>query len=367
MIPARVPSLTKNRRVCTCLPEHRRSSVRDVRLFAAYLNLRHLAVATSRPENPTMSHKLLSLALCIALGACNAAEDEMPLTGEPDASPIDDVPSYPGVRTVFGGDRPATLNVPPNYTKNEPAPLLVLLHGYSELTTYMPSYTGTTNLHETEGIFTIAPVGTPDETGQSFWSGTDACCDFYDSGLDDVAYLGELITDIMSEYAIDPKRVWVIGHSNGAFMANRLACERADLVAAVVSMAGANFKDPGRCQPSEPVSLLQYHGTEDATIAYLGGATTHGDGEKVPYPAAEASVAQWAALNGCDTTTTAEGTLDLDGTVPGEEAEVVAHTGCPDGIDTRLWRGVGSGHIVVFNTATAPSGFIEWLKAHPKP
>jgi polyhydroxybutyrate depolymerase len=40
-----------------------------------------------------------------------------------------------------------------------------------------------------------------------------------------VAYLGAVIDDVAAHYTVDPKRFFVIGHSNGGFMAHRLACE----------------------------------------------------------------------------------------------------------------------------------------------
>ena len=39
-------------------------------------------------------------------------------------------------------------------------------------------------------------------------------------------------------------------------MAYRMACESADLIAGIVSLAGATFLDPARCVPSQPVNIL---------------------------------------------------------------------------------------------------------------
>ena len=67
-------------------------------------------------------------------------------------------------------------------------------------------------------------------------------------------------------------------------MALRMACERADLFAAVVSHAGAAFENPASCTPSEPVSVLHIHGTEDMTILFDGGQSEHSDGALVGLP-----------------------------------------------------------------------------------
>ena len=62
-------------------------------------------------------------------------------------------------------------------------------------------------------------------------------------------------------------------------MAHRMACDHADAIAAIVSIAGATFLNPDDCAPSEPVSVLQVHGTNDAVIylrrRHLHGSFTH--------------------------------------------------------------------------------------------
>ena len=46
-------------------------------------------------------------------------------------------------------------------------------------------------------------------------------------------------------------------------MAYRMACQSADLIAGIASLAGATFLDPSRCAPSQPVNILHIHGTAD--------------------------------------------------------------------------------------------------------
>ncbi len=98
------------------------------------------------------------------------------------------------------------------------------------------------------GFVYATPDGTIDGDGNRFWNATDACCNFDRRTVDDVAYLSSVIADIQGQLAIDPKRIAVVGHSNGGFMSYRMACERSDLVGAVVSLAGATFADSSRLQ-----------------------------------------------------------------------------------------------------------------------
>ena len=150
-----------------------------------------------------------------------------------------------------------------------------------------------------------------DSDGNRFWNATDACCNFDRAAVDDVAYLTDVIAEIQAELAIDPKRIALVGHSNGGFMSYRMACEQADLVSAIVSLAGATFADPADCAPSEPVSVVQIHGTADDVILYEGGGPfTDATG---PYPGAETTAEIWATYDGCgETSSPLSAKVDVD-------------------------------------------------------
>ena len=66
------------------------------------------------------------------------------------------------------------------------------------------------------------------------------------------------------------RHVFVTGMSAGAFMANRLVCDRADLVTAIAPVAGT--LGAGALRPSRPVSVMAVHGTADPVVPYGGGS-----------------------------------------------------------------------------------------------
>lgn len=264
-------------------------------------------------------------------------------------------------------DRPYDVFVPSTYEEGTPMPLLLLLHGYSASGDIQEAYFQMQALAESRGFLYVHPDGTVNPIGEQFWNATPACCGF-GTTVDDSQYLLDIITDVSNAYSVDPKRVYVMGHSNGGFMSYRMACDHADVVAAVASLAGATFADDADCSPSEPVSALQVHGTADATISYTGGQIL---GNK--YPGAVDSAAKWAAYNGCTGPLgTAEVTpLDFDQSVPGPETTTQAFSGCPAGIAVGVWTIEGGSHIPPINTAAAPypmtSAIVDFLLAHPKP
>ncbi len=149
-------------------------------------------------------------------------------------------------------------------------PLVVLLHGLGSSGATMEEYFQLQPLAESKGFLLALPDGTKHADGARFWNATDACCGF-GSTVDDVAYLGSVIDEVEGARNVDRSRVYVMGHSNGGFMSYRMACDVADRVAAIASVAGATWADPSKCTPSEPVSVLQVHGTADEGIRYDGG------------------------------------------------------------------------------------------------
>ena len=285
-----------------------------------------------------------------------APDTVAPDTVAPDTSPVVPDPT-----------RPFDVFVPSSYAKGTAMPLVVLLHGYGATGAIQEAYFGVQALAESKGFLYVHPDGTKNALGQQFWNATDACCG-YQTTVDDLAYLTGIIDSVSAQYDVDPNRIYFMGHSNGGFMSYRMACELSGRVAAIASLAGATFLDATMCNPSEPVSVLQVHGTDDGTIAYAGGAT---EGIGVSYPGAEQSVATWAKYDGCSATSAASGSaVDLEPSIDGSESQLTAYSDCPSGIDVQLMTVQGGPHIpsVNFPDGSHPMivAMVEFLLAHPK-
>ena len=227
-------------------------------------------------------------------------------------------------------------------------------------------------LAEARGFLICHPQGTLDRQGWPFWNATDASADFYGSNVDDSAYLRGLIEELAQQYVVDRKRIYVTGNSNGGFMSHRMACDQADLVAAIASHSGVTFLDADARRPSQPVNVLQIHGTADEYVPYGGGATLGGFPVTALMPGAVATVQKWASFNGCQGPQwDAKPSMDLDLAVAGLDTTVMRYTNCPPGGAVELWRINGGLHGTVFFSGTTSSEYsvrvIDWLLAHPKP
>lgn len=282
----------------------------------------------------------------------------------PDA-PWPERPALPP--STAGGDRPAAITRPADYTPDRAWPLVVLLHGFGASGAVQSAYLGLNRLVDAQGFVLATPDGTVNGGGQRFWNATPACCAFGASNVDDVAYLRGLIEEIGETHRIDPARVYLLGHSNGGFMSYRMACEASDLVTAIVSLAGATFAPGDACAPAtRPVSVLQVHGTEDETIAYEGGNVAGIAG--LVHPSAEASVQRHAAIAGCDPDAGVAGEdRDLEAGTAGAETRVTTWSaGCAPGTEFALWSIEGGSHLPNLSRGGSAQ-MVEWLLAQRPP
>jgi len=254
--------------------------------------------------------------------------------------------------TTFGGDRPVDIKLPPGFDGSHDYPLIIGLHGYGSSGFVHVAYFGLAKLVSEDKALLLAPDGTIDNGGSPFWNADPACCDFNNKMPDDVGYIGKIIDDVIAAYPIDKSRVFVIGHSNGGYMAYRMACERPDVITAIAGLAGAASSVPASCTPSRDINVLHIHGTADETVPYAAGV------------GAEGSVQQWAGHDGCGATLTPGATYDLDTSLAGQETQALT-AGCPSGVAVELWKVEGGSHIPNWGPTFTPTLW-QWLDEHPR-
>lgn len=293
------------------------------------------------------------------LGGCGSTSepDPAPETAPAPAPTSEPAALVPGEAiTIDVDDRPFRLYAPESFDPAVTVPLVLLLHGYTSNSVQAEAYFQLAGEADLRSFLYALPEGTTNPSGDQFWNATEACCDFHRTGVDDVAYLRGIIEELTSGYPVDPARVYLVGHSNGGFMAHRMACEHAGLVAGIVSLAGMAPNDEAGCAPAEPVGVLQIHGTADPTIPYQGGA----NGNR-PFPSATETVQRWRDYNGCTgEADDAAGPLDLDAEVAGAETTITSSAGCRDGARVELWS-IQDGDHVPRLTERFPPAVLDFL------
>ena len=259
---------------------------------------------------------------------------------------------------IVGGDRATFVALPLGYSRDVPAPLLIDLHGYMSTSLNHEKFAKMDLAAQKRGVIYAAPDGLPDSQGYQFWNASKACCNFNNNPVDDAAFIQSLIDEISSKASVDPKRIYVFGHSNGHFMTYKFACSHPETVAAIAGLAGAMDSDPASCGATTPVSVLHIHGTDDATINY-SGSSIFGN----VYTGAEQSAKRWAEIDKCSLTPTISPAFDLVVSIEGAETTPSVYS-CPTAT-VELWSINGGTHGPVVDSSFGLQ-VMDWLLAHPK-
>ena len=293
------------------------------------------------------------LTLCL-LVACQSpskgddaagSEPDSPDSADSGSSPFDPNPST----TIGPTDRPVEVVLPSSYDHTRSYPVVVMLHGYSATAALQDVIFGLRARVETMDFILVAPDGLVDSYGNQYWNAATECCDFDETGVDDVGYISGLIEEAQSLYPVS--HVAVMGHSNGGFMSYRMACERPELVDRIASLAGTLSAVPAECPRSEAVRVLHMHGTRDTSVRYESFSGHNG---------ARDSITHFTELGGC-TGPTVDGQRDHIRDVDGAETTVEIWD-CPDG-DMQLWTGEGGDHVYLSANDDYRDQLATWLSA----
>jgi polyhydroxybutyrate depolymerase len=117
-------------------------------------------------------------------------------------------------------------------------------------------------------------------------------------GVDDVAFIRNLIDQLVRYERIDPRRVYATGFSNGAAMAFRVGVELSDRVVAIAPVSNALLV-PLRSPLAHSVSLLLIWGDSDPLNPIGGGAVRRG-GKTEQRPSALESWTAWGQALRCE-------------------------------------------------------------------
>jgi polyhydroxybutyrate depolymerase len=217
---------------------------------------------------------------------------------------------------------------------DRPVPLVVVLHGRNTTPAQELVRTGLTGLAAKDAAILAYPAG----VGRSWNARTGCCATAAKLKVNDVAFLGTLVTAIEKHSPVDRSHVYLIGYSNGGRLALTAACA----LPGIAGVATYGTAQPARCQTGRPPpAVLIGYGTDDPHAApghVPDGAIT-----------GPATAADWRSVDGCTGTpsTTTLGLATLTEWTTCQHNSRVALVRW-DGL-THRWPGTG----VVAPTATA--------------
>jgi len=153
------------------------------------------------------------------------------------------------------------LYVPPGVDPLRPAPLVLNFHGLNSDAEEQIEFSGLNVTARARGFLVAYPEGI-----DGSWNGGDCCGSAARSQVDDVGFARAVVQDTSSRVCVDTSRIYATGMSNGGILTHRLACEAADLFAAIAPVAGGLFLQ--NCRPTRPVPVLAINGTADEVLAF---------------------------------------------------------------------------------------------------
>jgi len=263
-------------------------------------------------KNRITYHTLFSLLLLSLLAGCTSSSPITPLVHHQASNNISTAtgcghasPGAIGVSTSITipvnsatsegyHTRTAIVHVPASYDSQHSYAVVLSFHGYGGHATDMDHASGFSQLADKQGFLAIYPQGLPDgKTGTPFWAHVGPL----DYGIDEAGFVSMLLDTLQTRFCVDAQRIYATGFSNGGGMTNFLACRLATRIAAFAPISGNFYALPGGCHPGRPVPILDFHGTEDHTLPYMGIPVSKN--AAWPLPPIPQWLQTWADRDGC--------------------------------------------------------------------
>ena len=250
-------------------------------------------------------HRITLLApVALFTSSCDTLQDSV----APAASIMGARELTPGTHVVdlaaAGHDWKYTIHVPGHPRLDPAAPLVIVLHGSGEDGYTHLVLNGWIEESESAGFAVAAPDGLaldPDQpanllTNPTFWNAEQPYLTDRRRAIDDLAFFDALLDDIAARTTIDPKRIFVTGHSGGAGMAFRLAAQRSERFAGMAAVASPCWQNDPR--PAKAVPSLFIVGTLDPIVPSGGGNQNILWLQRTTPPVSEI-LAKWGTALGC--------------------------------------------------------------------
>lgn len=176
-------------------------------------------------------------------------------------------------RLAFEGQqRQYLLRLPPGKPADPNGwPLVVVFHGGGGNALNAERMTGFTDLGRQQGFAVLYPQGTP-AAGQRLgtWNAEHCCGTAMRQRVNDTGFVAAVLDDVQRRHAIDSKRTYATGLSNGGMMVHRVAAAHPGRWAAIAPVMASLFGDEPL--PASPVPTFIVNGELDVSVPVDGGA-----------------------------------------------------------------------------------------------
>ena len=292
-----------------------------------------MAWASWKTDLPSSStRKAFVVAVALLASGCVTSSPAAPGAGGATTPAVRAGTDIEGTLRSGGVTRSYLLHLPPASSRLRPTPIVVAFHGYPMTAGQLSRITHLSSVADLHGFAALFPQG----YGQS-WAVPGGSTPAQQAGIDDVAFVRDLLDAVARAYELDGSLVVATGISNGGILTELLGCSMADRLLAIVPVAGLMRRDTAAtCQPARPISVVAIHGTADPIADYAGASGADGF---LSFPE---TLGFWARLNHCSTTSTSTSLPDRahDNT----SVTAISYSGCASGTEVGGYAVTGGGH-----------------------
>jgi len=271
------------------------------------LAIAHLVLPLFLLSNPTLADS--GAAMCSGKPAVNTGDYEF------------DIQSG-------GYKRSYRVHIPPGYSPDKPTPVVMVFHGGWGTGKYIQKQSKMTPVSDQHGFIGVFPDGK-----FRAWNAGGCCEKPMRENIDDVGFVSDIIDKLERDYCVDDRRIYATGFSAGAMLSQRLACDLSDKIAAIAPVSGVIMvKD---CKPERPMSVMEFHGTDDPRSLWQGGL-----GDKDPSKGVRDSIP--VTINKLTTRYHCSG--EVRNTFQKGTVSCETHSGCDANGEVTLCKIGGGGH-----------------------
>lgn len=156
--------------------------------------------------------------------------------------------------------------LPRGYKNEDKHSLILAFHGYASNPFSFEDFSHFNSLADKNNIIIVYPEGTTSLVHLRGWN----------TGVHptitskDVLFVSNMLNDLQANLCINPQQIYAAGFSNGGGFTAKLACQLSNRIAAFAPVSGSYLTSFVSCTASRPVSIIEFHGTKDTVVPYLG-------------------------------------------------------------------------------------------------
>ena len=274
--------------------------------------------------------------------------------------------------TSGGESRTFIVHIPSGYTGSSPAPVILDFHPLGGTGSSQESSSGWKAKCDSVGCIVVFPDSSK-TAGDNSWNAGYCCNNAESKQVNDVQFARDIIKYLEANACVDAKRIYASGGSNGGGMTYRMACQAADVIAAVapVDFRCVTGKDPlastvtasnntaCTCTLPRPITVIGWdEGADTSVVPYAGGQTPSfktdcppgGSCVGIGFSSAVVNSDTWAKFDMCTGSATTDPNNSLCKT----------YASCSASTQVTLCTTTSGGHLAVYGNSAAKFTDTSW-------